>query len=81
MLMNILHCPEDICLTSMDVMMKSAEVCCIATVLFRKAQTETVITIAATTRRTIAILSEIPALLRLIPLMALMRHHMLNNVT
>jgi hypothetical protein len=68
-------------LTSADVTVKSAEVCCMFIVLFAKAQTTVAMTIAATIRRTVAILSEIPDLLLLILLKALMRHHMLTNVT
>jgi hypothetical protein len=73
--------PVDMYLTSADVIAKSAEVCCMFIVLFAKAQTTVAMTTAATTRRIVAILSEIPALLRLIPLTALMRYHMLTNVT
>jgi hypothetical protein len=73
--------PVDMYLTSADVIAKSAEVCCMFIVLFAKAQTTVAMTIAATIRRTVAILSEIPTLLRLIPLMALMHQHMLTNVT
>jgi hypothetical protein len=73
--------PVDMYLTSADVIAKSAEVCCMFIVLFAKAQTTVAMTTAATIRRTVAILSEIPTLLRLIPLMALMHQHMLTNVT
>jgi hypothetical protein len=81
MLMNILHCPEDICLTSTEVMMKSAEVCCIPTEDERKAQTMAAITMAATARMTTVRLSMAPTLPLLILLKVLMRYHMLTNVT
>jgi hypothetical protein len=73
--------PVDMYLTSADVIAKSAEVCCMFIVLFAKAQTTVAMTIAATTRRIVVILSEIPDLLLLILLKALMRYHMLTNVT
>jgi hypothetical protein len=65
--------PVDMYLTSADVIAKSAEVCCMFTVLFVKAQTTVAMTNAATTRRIVVILSEIPDLLLLILLKALMR--------
>jgi len=81
MLTNILHCPVDICLTSTEVMVKSAEVCCIPTEDERKAQTMAAITMPATASMTTDSVSIAPALLRLIPLKALMRSYMRTDVT